>query len=41
MVGTGMHIGYWWEGQKESRSRCKQVDNTKMELRQIGNGDMD
>jgi hypothetical protein len=24
-----MHIGYWWEGQKER-------DNIKMELREIG-----
>jgi hypothetical protein len=28
-----MHIGYWWESQKE---KCKWVDNIKMDLREIG-----
>jgi hypothetical protein len=28
-----MHIGYWWESQKE---RCRWVNNIKMDLREIG-----
>jgi hypothetical protein len=39
-----MHIGYWWESQKERDHyedirRC--YDNIKMDLREIGLGDMD
>jgi hypothetical protein len=39
-----MHIGYWWESQKEKslgrlRSRC--VYNIKTDLREIGWDDMD
>jgi hypothetical protein len=30
-----MHIGYWWESQKE-RPRSRWVDNIKMDLREIG-----
>jgi hypothetical protein len=31
-----MHIGYWWESQKErGRSRRRWVDNIKMDLREI------
>jgi hypothetical protein len=35
-----MHIGYWWESQKEKRPlgrpRHRWVDNIKMDLREIG-----
>jgi hypothetical protein len=35
-----MHIGYWWESQKErdplGRPRRRSVDNIKMDLREIG-----
>jgi hypothetical protein len=35
-----MHIGYWWESQKErdplGRPRRRWVDNIKMDLREIG-----
>jgi hypothetical protein len=34
-----MHIGYWWESQKEKplgKPRCRWVDNIKMGLREIG-----
>jgi hypothetical protein len=34
-----MHIGYWWERQKEKRSpgkpRLRSVDNIKVDLREI------
>jgi hypothetical protein len=30
-----MHIGYWWESQKE-RPICRWVDNIKMDLRETG-----
>jgi hypothetical protein len=36
-----MHIGYWWESQKErdlGRPRRRWVDNIKMDLREIGYG---
>jgi hypothetical protein len=33
-----MHIGYWWENQKE---RDHWVDNIKMDLREIGWDGMD
>jgi hypothetical protein len=36
-----MHIGYWWESQKErdlGRSRPRWVDNIKTALREIGDG---
>jgi hypothetical protein len=36
MGGRGMHIGYWWESQKEGRPRRRWVDNIKMDLREIG-----
>jgi hypothetical protein len=40
-----MHVGYWWEGQKEKRPpgrpRRRWVDNIKMDLRNIGWGGMD
>jgi hypothetical protein len=41
-----MHIGYWWESQKgrdhqEDQDAGRQVDNNKMDLREIGLGDMD
>jgi hypothetical protein len=31
-----MHIGYWWESQKERRPRRRWVNNIKMNLREIG-----
>jgi hypothetical protein len=33
-----MHIGYWWEIQKEplGRPRRRRVDNIKMDLREVG-----
>jgi hypothetical protein len=39
-----MHIGFWWENQKQRplerpRRRCE--NNIKMDLREIGLGDMD
>jgi hypothetical protein len=37
-----MHIGYWWEIQKErDHSRRRWVDNIKMDLREIGWDGMD
>jgi hypothetical protein len=30
-----MHIGYWWESQKE-RDHWEDQDNIKMDLREIG-----
>jgi hypothetical protein len=36
-----MHIGYWWESQKERGPRRKWVDNIKMDLREIGWGGVD
>jgi hypothetical protein len=40
-----MHIGYWWESQKEKRplgrQRRRWVDNIKMNLREIGWDGMD
>jgi hypothetical protein len=42
MGETGMHIGYWWESQKETTRKTKTwVDNIKMNLREIEWGDMD
>jgi hypothetical protein len=38
----GMHIGYWWESQKErgkrplERPRRRWVDNIKIDLREVG-----
>jgi hypothetical protein len=38
----GMHIGYWWEIQKErERPRRRWVDKIKMDLREIGWDGMD
>jgi hypothetical protein len=37
MGRRGMHIGYWWESQKErrlGRPRYRWVDNIKMDLRE-------
>jgi hypothetical protein len=32
-----MHIGYWWESQKERHHwEGQDVDNIKMDLREIG-----
>jgi hypothetical protein len=35
----GMHIGFWWENQKEKRplgrTRCRWVDNIKIDLRKL------
>jgi hypothetical protein len=37
-----MHIGYWWESQKERvRPRRRWVDNIKIDLREIGWDGMD
>jgi hypothetical protein len=40
-----MHIGFWRESQKEKcplrKPRCRWVDNTKMDLREIGWDGMD
>jgi hypothetical protein len=39
-----MHIGYWWENQKErtrGRPRRRWVDNIKIDLREIGWNGMD
>jgi hypothetical protein len=38
-----MHIGLWWETQKEplGRPRRRLEDNTRMNLREIGWGGMD
>jgi hypothetical protein len=39
-----VHIGYWWESQKErplGRPRRRWVDNIKMDLREIGWDGMD
>jgi hypothetical protein len=36
MGRRGMHVGYWWESEKEKplgRPRCRWVDNIKMYLR--------
>jgi hypothetical protein len=45
MGGRGMHIGYWWEIQKErdhwEDQRRRWVDNMKIDLREIGWGGMD
>jgi hypothetical protein len=38
MGRRGMHIGYWWESQKE---RDHWVENIKMDLREIGWNGMD
>jgi hypothetical protein len=35
-----MHIGYWWESQKE-RNHCRWVDNIEMDLREITSDDVD
>jgi hypothetical protein len=40
----GMHIGYWWELQKERdhwEDQDRWVDNIKMDLREIGWNGMD
>jgi hypothetical protein len=40
-----MHIGYWWESQKEKktlgRPRRRWMDNIRMDLRKIGWDDVD
>jgi hypothetical protein len=36
-----MHIGFWWESQKERRPRRRWEDNIKMDLREIGWGGLD
>jgi hypothetical protein len=36
-----MHIGYWWESQKERDQGRRWVDNIKMDLREIRWGGMD
>jgi hypothetical protein len=36
----GMHVGYWWENQKE-RDHWGDQDNIKMDLREIGWDGMD
>jgi hypothetical protein len=34
-------MGYWWKSQKERDHKEDQVDNIKMDLREIGWGSMD
>jgi hypothetical protein len=45
MGGTGMHMGYWWECEKErdrwEEKKRRWVDNIKMDLSEIGWGGMD
>jgi hypothetical protein len=44
MGRRGMHIGYWWESQKErllGRPRRRWMDNIKMDLRETGWDGMD
>jgi hypothetical protein len=39
-----MHIGYWWESQKQDllrRPTCRWFDNIKMYLKEIGWDGMD
>jgi hypothetical protein len=40
MGRRGMHIGYWWESQKE-RDHYEDQDNIKNDLREIGWDGMD
>jgi hypothetical protein len=40
MGRRGMHVGYWWESQKE-RPRRRWVNNIKMDLREVGWDGMD
>jgi hypothetical protein len=40
MGRRGMHIGYWWQSQKERRPRRRWEDNIKMDLREIWWGGM-
>jgi hypothetical protein len=36
MGRRGMHIGYWWESQKERDHRKTKMDNIKMDFTEIG-----
>jgi hypothetical protein len=40
MVRREMHIGYWWESQKEGdhlgRPGCRWMNNVKMDFRETG-----
>jgi hypothetical protein len=34
-----MHIGYWWKARRKEmtgKTKCRLVDNIKMDLREIG-----
>jgi hypothetical protein len=35
-----MHIGCWWESQKEGKPRRRWADNIKMDHREVGQGSM-
>jgi hypothetical protein len=38
----GIHTGFWWESEKErDKQKGKWEDNIKVDLREIGWGDMD
>jgi hypothetical protein len=42
MGSRGMHIGYWWEGKRLlGGPRCRWVDNVRMDLKEMGWGDVD
>jgi hypothetical protein len=44
MGRRGMHIGYWWEREGKiplGRPRCRWVDNIRMDLGEVGWGDVD
>jgi hypothetical protein len=44
-IGEKRNAYYWWESQRGKRplgrSRCRWVDNIRMDLREVGWGDVD